>query len=592
VARTTNHRSRGPRLRRRLAGGCVGVAAVIAGVSLYSATSYGSPGYRTATVTKSTVTKTLDVTGTLQPVTQAAASFQVAGTVSSVAVSTGQHVNAGQILASLDPTTLQAAVTASQTSLAADQAKLSEDEAGQASTVTSAATPTGVITLTAAFTSGSSALKAAQQAVVTAQQTADRDSQTAAADLAAAETTCAATGTSNSGGGSPTTTSATSTPGTTTPTSTSTTTTPGTGGGTSPSAACTTALNTAMNAQSQVSTDQKAVSVAETALAKLLASAATSVPNPTSTPGSTGKSGSGSSGSSSTGTSRSSGGSGTSSGAGTSVGGAKPSSTSGAGVSAGSGSGQTVTNSAAQLALDQAAIDSASAVLVQDQWALADARLTSPIAGTVASVGVSAGQSVGAGSTTNTITVINAGGYQTSSSLTSTQASQVSVGDQAQVSVYGTSGSIPGTVSRVGPVSVSSSSDTYPVVVALNIPGSSMAAGSAAAVAIDVAKATDVLVVPTSAVHTTSPGRSYVVVLQAGKEKQTQVSVGVVGDIYTQISSGLSQGETVVLADPSQAVPSSSTNSTNRAFGGAGGFPGGGFPGGATRTGGATAPGG
>jgi multidrug resistance efflux pump len=61
-----------------------------------------------------------------------------------------------------------------------------------------------------------------------------------------------------------------------------------------------------------------------------------------------------------------------------------------------------------------------------------------PIAGTVASVGISAGESVSAGSTTNTITVINTGGYQTTSSLTSTQVSPVSVGHL--VAIYRKSG--------------------------------------------------------------------------------------------------------------------------------------------------------
>ena len=580
-------------VRRTLVkGGCAAVVAVVAGVSLYSAQSSGAPAYRTATAMKSTVTKTLDVTGTLEPVNQAAVSFQVAGTVSSVAVTTGQHVNAGQVLASLSPTTLQEAVSAAQISLAGDQAKLSEDEAGQTTTAASTAgastasagSGTSPILLTAASASGSTAaLQAAQQAVVNAQQQADRDSQVAAADLADAETTCSATSSSTTGGSTSTTTPTTSTSSTAAPTSTSTTTTPGPGGP-NPSQACTTALNTAMNAQSQVSSDQKAVATAETALAKLLSSAASSVANPSS--GGAGKSGSSSSGSSSptggksTGGSNPSGGAAGASGGGASAsgsgGGGKSPATGASGAGPGSGSTQTVTNSAAQLATDQAAIDSASAVLVQDQQSLAEAQLTSPIAGTVVAIAVAAGQSVSAGSSTSTVTVINSGGYQTTSSLTPAQVNQVAVGDAVQVSVYGTSGTISGTVSRVGPVTVGSSSDTYPVVVALDPAASTMSAGSSAAVNIGVATATNVLVVPTSAVHTSSPGRSYVIVLQSGKDKQTAVSVGVAGATYTQITSGLTAGQTVILADPSQALPSSNTSSTGPAFGGAGGFPGGG----------------
>jgi HlyD family secretion protein len=93
-------------------------------------------------------------------------------------------------------------------------------------------------------------------------------------------------------------------------------------------------------------------------------------------------------------------------------------------------------------------------------------------------------------------------------------------------------------------------------------------------------------VVPTSAVRTTSTNNSYVIVLQAGKQTDKKVTVGVVGGIYTQITAGITKGATVVLANLSQAVPSSSTNSTTRTFGGAGGFPSGGLPSGGIPSGG------
>jgi len=42
---------------------------------------------------------------------------------------------------------------------------------------------------------------------------------------------------------------------------------------------------------------------------------------------------------------------------------------------------------------------------------------------------------------------------------------------------------------------------------------------------------------------------------------------GIVGDIYVQVVSGLQQGESVVLADYAEAVPSSNTTTTG-GFGG------------------------
>ena len=188
------------------------------------------------------------------------------------------------------------------------------------------------------------------------------------------------------------------------------------------------------------------------------------------------------------------------------------------------------------------------------------------MAGTVAAVGVSVGQSVSAGSTSAAITITDPGSYQTTSSLTSSQVGEVATGDRVQVTIDGQSGSFNGTVTRVGPVQSGSSGYTYPLVVALtagSLSPSTTVAGSTAQVAVDIAQASHAVVVPTSAVHTTAAGRAYVITLKSGQEVNTTVKVGVVGDVYTQITSGLSAGTQVVLANTSQPVPSSSSNSTN-----------------------------
>jgi hypothetical protein len=67
---------------------------------------------------------------------------------------------------------------------------------------------------------------------------------------------------------------------------------------------------------------------------------------------------------------------------------------------------------------------------------------------------------------------------------------------------------------------------------------------------------------------------TYVNLLSAGALKRHTVTVGAVGPALTQVTSGLSVGESVVLANLNAAVPSSSSTLTGR-----GGF-GGGFGGG------------
>jgi multidrug efflux pump subunit AcrA (membrane-fusion protein) len=519
--------------RKLAAAGAVVVLGTAAGVGAAMAEASSSDGYRTAVATTGDATRTLTVTGSVQPVSQAQASFQVPGTVSAVSVSVGQQVTAGQTLATLDAISLSQQVSVDQANLATAQAKLAQDESGQsssgsaqaASVVTSGQTAVLTSVLTAVGSgsgSGSGSLAQAQQAVVSAQHTADLDIQASAAALASAQSAC---GTSGSGkppsgqggsGGTPsTTTTSTTTPTTTT---TSTTTTSTTGPGPTDASACSTALQQAYAAEQQVSKDQQAVQTAEQALAKILSSQASA-----------------GSGSSSSGTKSPS----------------SPVST-------------TATDSAAQLATDQASIDNDEASLVSAEQALGNATLTAPIGGVIAAIDLAPGQAVTANSSSHFITVTGPGSFETVSSLTTSQVSQVATGDAAAIMVDGQSEMLEGTVTKVGPVSVSGSSYTYPVVVSLNAgPGATaLVGGSAAQVQIQVAHATGTLVVPTSAVHSTAPGRAYVMVLRGGKEVRTTVRTGVIGQLFTQITSGISAGTVVVLADPSQAVPSSSANST------------------------------
>jgi membrane fusion protein, macrolide-specific efflux system len=97
----------------------------------------------------------------------------------------------------------------------------------------------------------------------------------------------------------------------------------------------------------------------------------------------------------------------------------------------------------------------------------------------------------------------------------------------------------------------------------------------------------DVLAVPTSAVVTTG-SQSHVLVLWGGNPVDKPIKVGIVGDIYTQVLSGLTRGESVILANYSTPVPASNTSTLGGFVGGFGG-PGGGFRGGGGRFGGGTA---
>ena len=238
------------------------------------------------------------------------------------------------------------------------------------------------------------------------------------------------------------------------------------------------------------------------------------------------------------------------------------------GLSSGGSGGSSPSDSAATIASDEAAIDTAQADVVNAQQSLSDAQLNSPIAGTVASVGLSVGATVGANSSTATVVIIGTQAFETTATLTSTQVTSIKVGDTANVLVDGATKSIVGTVSQVGPVQSSDGTYSYPLVVSLPTSATGLFTGSTAAVSVITSEAKNVLALPTSAVDTNGT-QHYVLVLSGGSLTDKSVKVGLVGYTFTQVTSGLNEGDRVVLADYSEAVPTSNT-ATVGGFGGRG----------------------
>ena len=527
--------------RALVAGGLVLVIVLGGGAAAWAASSGGDSGYRTASVTRTNIGQSMTVVGTVEPVNDASASFQVAGKVATVSATVGQQVTAGESLGTLDTTALSESVSSAQSTLNANEAKLAEDESSQASTTAQTLSDAPSTTTTTApathggSTSGQSAITQDQNTLTKDEAQTAADQHQEAADLAQAQKTCAPSGTA-------------------TTTSTTTTTTDPTG--------CEAALALVSKDQQQVSTDQATVAKDETALSQALSQSSSS--------GSAGSGGSGGAG-------------GTASSGSPTEGSRAVSSTpsvatrSGAGTTGGSGS-STSSDTPQQIASDQADIDTAQAQLTEAEQSLAEADLTSPINGTIVSVGIAAGDTVSADSSTEVIVIIGTDSFEVTSTLSSSQVPSVKVGESAGVRVDGVDGTINGTVSQVGPVQSGDSGFTYPVVVALPTSATGLFTGSTANVVISTGAVAHVVAVPTSAVQSLGT-RSYVETLSNGTLARKIIKVGMVGDVYTQVLSGLTPGESVVLANYAAPVPSSNT-ATLGGFGGLGGGGAGGFGGG------------
>jgi multidrug efflux pump subunit AcrA (membrane-fusion protein) len=136
-----DHVARSPQAGRSKKWWILAVVIVLvgAGVGIWFATrpsSAAATGVVTTTsvqtVTTGTISQTVAATGTIEPATTADLNFAVSGKVTAVDVTAGQVVTAGQTLATVDPTSLNATLAQAQATLANDQAQLATDQAANA----------------------------------------------------------------------------------------------------------------------------------------------------------------------------------------------------------------------------------------------------------------------------------------------------------------------------------------------------------------------------------------------------------------------------------------------------------------------------
>jgi HlyD family secretion protein len=508
-------------------------------------------------VTRGSTAQTLTATGTVRPAQQATVTFPISGTVATVAVAVGQTVRAGQVLATLDPTALNAALDAARSSLAGARATLAAAQAGQtaaavgagsgSSTGSSSRTATGTGTAAKA-TTGAAKITALQATLVRDQTSADAALAAAATALQKARAACGQqpaptlpTDARAAQGGSDG-----SVDGTSDGTPTDPAADPAADPWGAPSAgqqSCLAAESDLLHRQTATQQAQQAVAKDEVALDDALVQAIGSA-----------SSGSASSGSASSGSASSSA--------------ASSGSASTTGRSTGSTGSGSAPVSAAQLAADQASIDAATAAVDLAEQNRAQATVTSPISGLVHAVGLAVGDRVTAASSSASVVVAGTGDEQVVTQVPVSDLPSIKAGQHAHVTPDGSATPVDGTVATIGLLPASGTT-SYPVTVTL--PGvTTLPNGSAATVSFEVGASTgSALLVPTSAI--TVVGRGHTVrVLDQGRLSTAQVRVGAIGPVWTEVTSGLQAGQQVVVAEVDAPLPSGNTGL--RGFGGGGGL--------------------
>ncbi|MDE0774791.1 MAG: HlyD family efflux transporter periplasmic adaptor subunit [Nocardioides sp.] len=629
---------------RRLAAGVTAVTVCVGGYAAWSASAEADTAYRTTTVSRGSVTSTLQLSGTLGSGDRADLAFGTAGTVAEVLATVGDKVTAGLVIARLDQTDLRSAVTRARADLAAARDQLQQDQDAQSETVIAATTSNSSSTSSGAGTSGGSGttaggsgqatggsgssgaqasseasesaaeplptpdpepsssdpdpdpldqavsealaeLAAQQGAVTSAQSVASAALAEASSALEAQTAVCATafTPTDPEPEGDPGDDETEDDPA---------------GDATSADDPCTTALATVQTAQTRVAEAQDALQSALTTLADTLTAAVATLTDAASASGGApeqGGQGESDDPEDQAGPNDDQGGEDALSAPPSQdapadesqhspeqVGETQDTATQDTGTQGTAmQGGETVT--AATLARDQADIDTARADLAAAKMALAGSTLRAPHAGRLLALEADEGDSVGAGSD---VGVLVAGGLSTVAlSVTTDQVADLAIGQSADVTPVGATAPLPGEVTSVAAVPTTSTTgdSTYAVVVTLDERGLDLPEGAGAAAAVTTDEVSDALIVPASALTSGA-----VRVLVGDTLGRARVTTGLIGSGVVEVVDGVEEGDQVVLADLDAAVPTGDSETTTP---GQGGFGGGGFRGGSGGVPGGVGPG-
>src|SRR3989442_634385 len=215
----------------------------------------------------------------------------------------------------------------------------------------------------------------------------------------------------------------------------------------------------------------------------------------------------------------------------------------------------------------QASVDNASAAVDTAQSNLTNAVATAPAAGVVASIASQVGETAA-----NPFMVLaNTTSLVLHGTLGESDVAKVKLGLVANITVDAVSSTsrMTGRVTSLDPVAtIQSGVPVYGIDVTIDIANPLVKAGMTGTATVIIASKQGVLTVPNLAIRTAS-GRRYLQILKDGEAVDTDVVFGIANDTTTEVVSGVAEGDLVVLP---------AARATGTARPGGGGFGGGGGP--------------
>jgi RND family efflux transporter MFP subunit len=197
------------------------------------------------------------------------------------------------------------------------------------------------------------------------------------------------------------------------------------------------------------------------------------------------------------------------------------------------------------IAAQQAAVAQAQAAAASAQVALDNASLVAPFSGTVQNLSAQVGQVVSPG--VPMMTLINASGLKIETYVSEKDVANIKSGDVALITLdaFGTGTTFPATVSTVDAAQTQvNGAAAYMVTLHFTNPNSQIKDGMTGNVHIIEAEHDNVIAVPSNLVI--NDNNDYFVLVQKGNvSEKVPVQIGLVGASTTEITSGLSVGDTI-----------------------------------------------
>ncbi|MFQ5343118.1 MAG: efflux RND transporter periplasmic adaptor subunit [Anaerolineae bacterium] len=201
--------------------------------------------------------------------------------------------------------------------------------------------------------------------------------------------------------------------------------------------------------------------------------------------------------------------------------------------------------SAEELDAAQAQVDQARAVLDQAELALKNATLVAPMAGTVATVGVTEGELVSAA--LPAVVLIDTSEFKIGLAIDETDIGKIQEGQPATITLDAFPGEeLSGQVTEVSPAgTIQQGIVTYGVTVQPDPMEMPLRPGMTAGVDIVVARKDNTLMAPNRAVRT-QEGKRVVLVPRGSETVPVEIEIGLRNDQFVEIKSGLAEGDRVI----------------------------------------------